>query len=99
MSSFWDPQSTAAYWLIDLKLFRFGQNEHFSGPPIHSCLLANRFKTGQFLVKTALFGSFDQNVSKHMTEASADTLAENDQNLSQTTTDNRQTSFKKTQPT
>ena len=84
MSSFWDPQSTAAYWLIDLKLFRFGQNMHFSGPPIHSCLLANRFKTGQFLVKTAIFGSFDQNTSKHMPDPSADTLAENDQSLSQT---------------
>ena len=81
MISFWDPQSTAAYWLIDLKLSRFGQNEHFSGPPIHSCLLANRFKTGLFLVKTAIFGSFEQNTSKHMTEASADTLAENGQTL------------------
>ena len=46
-----------------------------------SDLLANRFKTGQFLVKTALFGPFDQNTSKHMTDPSADTLAENDQNL------------------
>ena len=33
MDSFWDPQSTAAYWLIDLKLVRFGKNEQFSGPP------------------------------------------------------------------
>ena len=89
MSSFWDPQSTAAYWLIDLKLFRFGQNEHFSGPPIHSCLLANRFKTDQFLVKTAIFGPFDQNTSKHMPDPSADTLAENDQSLLQQTNTHR----------
>ena len=50
-----------------------------------SCLLANRFRTGQFLVKTALFGPFDQNTSKHMPDPSADTLAENDQSLSQQT--------------
>ena len=73
------------------------QNEQFLGPPIHSCLLANRFNTDQFLVKTALFGSFDQNVSKHMPDPSADTLAENDQSLLQTT--DKQTSLQKTQPT
>ena len=81
MSTFRDPQSTAVYWLIDLELTHFGQNEQFSGPPNHSCLPANRFKTGSFLVKTAIFGSFEQNTSKHMPDPSADTLAENDQNL------------------
>ena len=54
------------------------QNEQFLGPSIHSCLLANRFKTDQILVKTAIFGPFDQNISKHMPDPSADTLAEND---------------------
>ena len=81
MRSFWDSQSTAVYRLIDLELARFGQNEQFSGPPIHSCLPANRFKTGSFLVKTAIFGYFDQNTAKHMPDPSADTLAENDQSL------------------
>ena len=71
-------------------MFRVCQNEHFSGPPIHSCLLANRFKTDQILVKTAIFGPFDQNTSKHMPDPSADTLAENDTNLPQQT-NNKQT--------
>ena len=48
------------------------------------------------MVKTAIFGSFDQNTSKHMTDHMADTLAENDQSLLH---DILQTSLQKTQPT